>query len=91
MVTFKSRIETFFQKDDSHTCETILWFEEEKHKFLRSENKVMFGFVYIPLNQSKYYDNSPDQLERDIINFQNSGYRDSKEILMQELNLRLIM
>ena len=35
----------------------------------------MFGFVYIPPNPSKYYDNdSFEQLERDIINFQNSGY-----------------
>ena len=63
-----SRIETFFQKDNGHTCETILWFEE-KEKFLRSENKVMFGFVYIPLNQSKYYDNSLDQLKETLLIF----------------------
>ena len=73
-VVFKSRIETFFQKDDCHTRETVLWFED-KHKFLRSKNKVMFGFVYFHPNQSKYYDNNSfDQLERVIINFQNSGY-----------------
>ena len=35
----------------------------------------MFGFGYIPPNQSRHYDNNSfDQLERDIINFQNSGY-----------------
>ena len=67
-------METLFQKDDGHTRETVLWFEE-KHKFLGSENNVMFRFVYIPPNQSKYYDNNSfDQLERDIINFPNSGY-----------------
>ena len=84
-VAFKSRIEHFFQKDDSHTSETVLW-SEEKHKFLRSQNKVMFGFVYIPLNQSKYYDNNSfDQLERDIINFQNSGY---SVVLLGDFNAR---
>ena len=49
-VAFKSRIENFFQKDDSHTSETVLWFEE-KRKFLRSQNKVMFG-SYISLRIS---------------------------------------
>ena len=35
----------------------------------------MFGFGYIPLIQSKYYDNNSfDQLEKDTNNFQNSGY-----------------
>ena len=84
-VAFKSRIENFFQKDDSHTSETVLWFEE-KHKLLRSQNKVMFGFVYIPPNQSKYYDNNSfGQLERDIINFQNSGY---SVVLLGDFNAR---
>ena len=46
----------------------------------------MFGFVYIPPNQSKYYDNNSfDQLERDIINFQNSGY---SVVLLGDFNAR---
>ena len=85
VVALKSRIENLFQKDDSHTSETALWFEE-KHKFLRSQNKAMFGFVYIPPNQSKYYDNNSfDQLEGDIINFQNSGYN---VVLLGDFNAR---
>ena len=46
----------------------------------------MFGFVYIPPNQSKYYDNNSfDQLKRDIIHFQNSGYN---VVLLGDFNAR---